>query len=216
MKTLNSFGGKGGETEKTSMSGAQLTPYKGDARFMTVTDSYFAKNRLTGKVDQKDAEQLKNHYKFHKGTTYSIGTKGEGYDSGLNSLAKDSFLSPKKNEEKLPGRRNQDNNVNLIKNYQIGVNSPSVRGSDVATTQNRTYSTYNKSLSGQFTTQYQQSNDINKDLGKFVLSNKFEYGHDPEGGMKALKKDSLKNQNYKPAEKRANSINEFERLRGRD
>ena len=87
MKTLNSFGGKGSEPEKTSMSGAQLTPYKGDARFMTVTDSYFAKNRLTGKVDQKDAEQLKNHYKFHKGTTYSIGTKGEGYDSGLNSLA---------------------------------------------------------------------------------------------------------------------------------
>ena len=24
---------------------------------------------------EKDAEQLKNHYKFHKGTTYSIGNE---------------------------------------------------------------------------------------------------------------------------------------------
>ena len=102
---------------------------------MTVTDSYFNKNRLTQKASDKDAQELKNHYKFHKGTTYSIGTKGEGYEQGLNSLAKDSFLSPsKKNEDKLPGRRNQDNNVNLIKNYEIGVNSPSVRGSDVPNT----------------------------------------------------------------------------------
>ena len=110
---------------------------------MTVTDSYFNKSRFTTKADARDSELLKNHYKFHKGTTYSIGTKGEGYNPGLGTSAKDSYLSPKKGDDKLPGRRNQDENVNLIKNYDIGVNSPSVRGSDIKQNKNRSHSTYN-------------------------------------------------------------------------
>ena len=149
MKTLNSYANddlkEPMSPQKTSQSGG-LKPLVADHRFMTVTDSYFGKNRASQKTDYRETEQLKNHYKFHKGTTYSIGTKGEGFNSGLNSLAKDSFLSPKKGDDKLPGRRNQDHNVNLIKNYDIGVNSPSVRGSDTKSTMGRTQSTYNQTL----------------------------------------------------------------------
>ena len=112
MKTLNSFGAGTDQPTTTPTSPAkntqsgQLKPVVADHRFMTVTDSYFNKSRFTTKADSRESELLKNHYKFHKGTTYSIGTKGEGYNSGLGTSAKDSYLSPKKGDDKLPGRRN--------------------------------------------------------------------------------------------------------------
>ena len=69
------------DAAKTSMHG----------RFTTVTDAYFNKNRL---IDRKqnplDVEQLKNHYKFHKGTTYTIGKMGDNSQENA-SLAKESF-----------------------------------------------------------------------------------------------------------------------------
>ena len=59
-------------------------------RFTTVTDAYFNKNRLDRKPNAMDIEQLKNHYKFHKGTTYTIGKMGDNSQENA-SLAKESF-----------------------------------------------------------------------------------------------------------------------------
>ena len=58
--------------------------------FTTVTDAYFNKNRLDRKPNAMDIEQLKNHYKFHKGTTYTIGKMGDNSQENA-SLAKESF-----------------------------------------------------------------------------------------------------------------------------
>ena len=99
MQTLNS------NTIKGTRSGS-LKPAKTDGRFMTITDSYFNRSRQT-QGSPKDAEQLRNHYKFHKGTTYSIGH--ERNRAASLSLAQESFV-PKQRVEKaeiLPGRRNQ-------------------------------------------------------------------------------------------------------------
>ena len=68
------------DATKTSMHG----------RFTTVTDAYFNKNRLDRKPNAMDIEQLKNHYKFHKGTTYTIGKMGDNSQENA-SLAKESF-----------------------------------------------------------------------------------------------------------------------------
>ena len=62
-----------------------------NGRFMTVTDAYFNRNHLTDrKPNLNDIEQLKNHYKFHKGTTYTIGKMGDKSQDNT-SLAKESF-----------------------------------------------------------------------------------------------------------------------------
>ena len=66
MQTLNSMNGKGTRSDS-------LKPVKMDGRFQTITDSYFSRDQHDPANSQKDVEQLRNHYKFHKGTTYSIG-----------------------------------------------------------------------------------------------------------------------------------------------
>ena len=58
---------------------------------------------------------------------------------------------------------------------------PNVRGTDNHT-QARSNSTYSNNLKGKFSYQVLESNDLNKNLGSFILSNKFEYGYDPVGG----------------------------------
>lgn len=58
-----------------------------------------------------------------------------------------------------------------------------MRGTDDKT-QARSSSTYSNNLKGKFSYQVLESNDLNKNLGNFVLSNKFEYGYDPVGGRK--------------------------------
>ena len=96
--------------------------------------------------------------------------------------------------EVLPGRRNQQQlgikNQNLVKNYAIGDNTPAVRGSDdVVGVQTRSNSTYNKTLQGNFTNQFIEANDKNKNQFKFIHSNKFDYGYDPNGGSRAISTD---------------------------
>ena len=59
-------------------------------RFTTVTDAYFNRNRFDRKQNPMEVEQLKNHYKFHKGTTYTIGKMGDNSQESA-SLAKESF-----------------------------------------------------------------------------------------------------------------------------
>lgn len=85
---------------------------------------------------EKDAEQLKNHYKFHKGTTYSIGNEKNRAQS--LSLAQESYVNKKRNDigDTLPGRRNQEElgikNQNKVPNFAIGHDTPSVRGGDIS------------------------------------------------------------------------------------
>lgn len=62
---------------------------------------------MSGRNEGLDQETLRSLYKFHKGTTYSIGAKNNGaYREG--SMTKDSFISPEKTtkDSELPGRRN--------------------------------------------------------------------------------------------------------------
>lgn len=181
MQTLNSM------NEKRSNS---MRPNRTGGRFQTITDSYYSRDHHVPKT-QKDVEQLRSHYKFHKGTTYSIGHE-RGRAASL-SLAQESFVPKQRLESSdiLPGRRNQQElgikNQNLIKNYAIGDNTPAVRGSDdVKDVQKRSHSTYNSSLQGKFTTQFLEANDKNKNYGKFIHSNKFDYGYDPNGGHRAV------------------------------
>ena len=49
------------------------------------------------------------------------------------------------------------------------------------------------------------ANQRNKDLNSFVLSNKFEYGMDQNGGIKALSKDRLK-ETLNPSERQNQTI----------
>ena len=55
--------------------------------------------------------------------------------------------------------------------------------------QARSNSTYNKTLQGNFTNQFIEANDKNKNQFKFIHSNKFDYGYDPNGGSRALSQD---------------------------
>ena len=43
-----------------------------DQRYKTIADTYFNRDRQSA-FTPKDIENLQNHYRFHKGTTYSIG-----------------------------------------------------------------------------------------------------------------------------------------------
>ena len=77
-----------------------------DSRFKTISDSYFSRGRDSHK-SEKDDELLRSHYKFHKGTTYSIGNERDRHRSV--TLAQESFVAKDrldKNGEVLPGRRN--------------------------------------------------------------------------------------------------------------
>ena len=49
----------------------------------------------------------------------------------------------------------------------------------------RSNSTYNKTNVGNFTDQFVDSGIKNKNMRSWIDSNKFEYGHDPKGGIKA-------------------------------
>ena len=61
----------------------------------------------------------------------------------------------------------------------------SLRGMDAAKEVNqRSNSTYNQSTKGKFTYQHWESNNLNKTHNNWILSNKFEYGYDPNGGRK--------------------------------
>ena len=148
MQTLNSMNGKGTRSDS-------LQPTQAGGRFQTITDSYYRDSHKSVQCP-KDVEQLRNHYKFHKGTTYSIGHE-KNRPASL-SLAQESFVAKHRLEsgEVLPGRRNQQQlgikNQNLIKNYAIGDDTPAVRGSDdVGKVKNRSHSTYNSTLQGSFT-----------------------------------------------------------------
>lgn len=57
--------------------------------FKTITDSHFSKGRQS--QNPLDQELLKNHYKFHKGTSYTIG-RNEHSRSGSRTLAQESFV----------------------------------------------------------------------------------------------------------------------------
>ena len=87
-------------------------------------------------MNMKDVEQLRNHYKFHKGTTYSIGNERD--IAARVTLAQESFVAKQRQEaaDILPGRFNQEQmgikNQNKIKNYSIGHDTPSVRGGGLA------------------------------------------------------------------------------------
>ena len=56
---------------KGTRSGSVINKKSNDNPYSTIAETYFNKARPT--YTPKDAEQLQNHYKFHKGTTYSIG-----------------------------------------------------------------------------------------------------------------------------------------------
>mmetsp|Transcript_29491 Transcript_29491/g.39230 ORF Transcript_29491/g.39230 Transcript_29491/m.39230 type:complete len:228 (+) Transcript_29491:644-1327(+) len=73
--------------------------------YQTITDSYFNKSKSPS-MNAKDVELLKNHYKFHKGTTYSIGHERE-MGAGLSSAA-DAWVAKQREDaaDILPGRRN--------------------------------------------------------------------------------------------------------------
>ena len=71
-------------------------------------------------------------------------------------------------------------------NIEIGGNMPAMRGSDdVSGVQKRSYSTYNQTNTGAVTNQFIEANDKNKNYSNFVRSNKFDYGYDPNGGLRA-------------------------------
>jgi hypothetical protein len=50
--------------------------------------------------------------------------------------------------------------------------------------QQRSNTTYNRTTKGQFSYQFKESNAMNKDQHDFILSNKFEYGYDKNGGRR--------------------------------
>ena len=60
-------------------------------------------------------------------------------------------------------------------------------------------------MRGKFSNQFVDANQRNKDLNSFVLSNKFEYGMDQNGGIKALSKDRLK-ETLNPSERQNQTI----------
>jgi hypothetical protein len=73
----------------------------------------------------------------------------------------------------------------LILNVDIGPDVPAVRGTDKGKIPTmRSNSTYTKALRGDFSHQYKESNGLNKTQHDWILSNKFEYGYDPNGGRK--------------------------------
>lgn len=183
MQTLNSG-------TRTTRSGS-IKPLHNDTRFKTVTDSYFSKGRQT-QHSTKDAELLQNHYKFHKGTTYSIGNTRD--KSAAVTCAQESYVAKQREkqgqDDLLPGRRNQEQlgikNPNRVQSYAIGDDTPAVRGGDLSSNvHKRSNSTYNQSLKGSFTNQWVEANAKAKNQRSFIHSNKFDYGYDPNGGHRA-------------------------------
>ena len=64
---------------------------------------------------------------------------------------------------------------------------PAARGTD-SKVNKRSHSTYNQSLKGHYnalTGTYQEASKLNQINTRFNLSNKFEFGHDPQGGPKS-------------------------------
>jgi len=107
------------------------------------------------------------------------------------SLAKESYGHKRmQSEGPLPGRYNQEQstglrNMNLANNLSLAADVPAVRGTD-SKVQKRSNSTYNQTNTGHYNMpSYYEANALNKINTKFGLSNKFEYGHDPNGGSKS-------------------------------
>lgn len=150
---------------------------------MTMSGSYFNRDKPSQSATL-DAEALANLYKFHKGATYSIGNSGT--NGVYNSSTKDSYGSPIKTlDEKLPGRRNQDNNVNLKKNLQIGISSAVQPAMSTDTAYKRMVGSGIASQAGRT---YAESKSMAKEYAAFVNSKKFDYGMDPDGGIKGVNK----------------------------
>ncbi len=102
--------------------------------------------------------------------------------------------SPKRVDGPIPQRCNQEEttgvqNQNLVENYQIGQDIVSLRGQDQISLQ-RDNTSYTNSSRGQFTRQFEESGHFNKQLGDYVLSNKFQYGYDANGGRNYASKES--------------------------
>ena len=73
-----------GSTAIAKRSGS-LKPPVADNRFKTVTDSYFGMRRNTRGPVEADKEVLNNHYKFHKGATYTIGSDTDQHNRVTNA-----------------------------------------------------------------------------------------------------------------------------------
>lgn len=118
--------------------------------------------------------------------------KQADYDSKSRVVPKgDPPLPMRCNQEEATGQANQ----NLVENYTIGKDVASLRGEDqAATAQQRNHTTYTKNSKGEFTHQYKDQGSFNKGLGDFVLSNKFEYGYDNNGGRKFASTDTIRKQ----------------------
>lgn len=67
-----------------------------------------------------------------------------------------------------------------------------MRGQDQISLQ-RDNTSYTNSSRGQFTRQFEESGHFNKLLSDYVLSNKFQYGYDANGGRNYASKESQKN-----------------------
>ena len=146
MNTLNS------STPKHTRSGSLRSPNT-ISHFKTVSDSYFNRGRQTH--NPLDQELLRNHYKFHKGTSYQIGNDQNSRNQS-RTLAQESYVPKQRLEksDKLPGRRNQEElgikNPNKASNFAIG-------GQDKASLDGRSNnqlhssSTYNQTNRGSFT-----------------------------------------------------------------
>lgn len=123
-------------------------------------------------------------------------TNVQGPAVPLNPSSQQTDFDEKKRGDNapLPQRGNQEaatgqSNQNLKENYQIGQDIASLRGDDQSTTQQRLNTSYTRGSKGQFSYQFQESGSFNKTLGDFVLSNKFQYGYDPNGGRQFASKD---------------------------
>ena len=70
---------------------SSVRPPASDTRLKMIADSYFGMRRTTRNGPAEvEKDILQNHYKFHKGTTYSIGNEKDR-QAGVSN-AKESFV----------------------------------------------------------------------------------------------------------------------------
>ena len=96
-----------GSTAIAARRSESVRPPPTETRYKTLADTYFGMKRNTRNSPvEGDKDILKNHYKFHKGTTYSIGNEKD-HQAGY-SLAQESFVPKHRmgKSEIQPGRRN--------------------------------------------------------------------------------------------------------------
>lgn len=66
--------------------------------------------------------------------------------------------------------------------------------------QQRSNTTYNRTTKGQFSYQFKESNAMNKDQHDFILSNKFEYGYDKNGGRRYASQSTTQKLQFEQSE----------------